>query len=65
MSLAIAFLNLMIYIFFGALMFVKEEDWGYLNAVYFIFTSISTIGYGDIMPSVSVSLAAPNDFSCE
>ena len=42
----------LIYIFGGALMYMQwEEDWDYLTACYFIFISISTVGFGDVLPS--------------
>ncbi|KAF6040028.1 hypothetical protein EB796_001715 [Bugula neritina] len=36
----------------GAFMYKTwEDDWTYLDAVYFIFVSTSTIGFGDVLPS--------------
>ena len=40
----------MLYIFGGALMYVQWEPWTYLEAFYFIFVSVSTIGFGDVIP---------------
>ena len=41
-----------IYIFAGAALYKQwEEDWDYFEAFYFIFISISTIGFGDVLPS--------------
>jgi hypothetical protein len=37
------------YIIFGAYLFTFE-GWSYTNAVYFIFASISSIGFGDFVP---------------
>lgn len=39
-----------LYIFCGALMYVQWEPWTYLEAFYFIFVSVSTIGFGDLVP---------------
>ena len=40
-----------VYIFAGAAMYKQWEDWSYLEAFYFIFISISTVGFGDVLPS--------------
>ncbi len=38
------------YIFVGALLFVFWEGWEALDASYFCFVTVSTIGFGDIVP---------------
>ncbi|XP_072757710.1 potassium channel subfamily K member 15 [Anoplolepis gracilipes] len=38
------------YIWGGALLFSKWEDWNMLDGSYFCFVSLSTIGFGDIVP---------------
>ena len=38
------------YIFLGALMYTRWEPWTYLEAFYFLFISVSTIGFGDLIP---------------
>nr|CAD7194657.1 unnamed protein product [Timema douglasi] len=38
------------YVCFGALLFSKWENWGFLDGSYFCFISLSTIGFGDIVP---------------
>lgn len=43
----------LMYIFGGALMYMQWEEWDYLEAFYFIFISISTVGFGDVLPSNS------------
>ena len=41
-----------VYILLGASMYSTwETSWSYLDAVYFVFVSISTIGFGDIVPT--------------
>ena len=46
----IAILITVIYILLGAALYCQWEDWTYLEAFYFIFISISTIGFGDVLP---------------
>lgn len=38
------------YVFGGALLFKEYEGWDYLDGSYFCFISLSTIGFGDIVP---------------
>lgn len=39
----------------GALIFAYLEDWNYLNALYFCFVTLLTIGYGDYHPSTPIA----------
>ena len=36
----------------------EAEDWSFFNAVYFIFITFSTVGYGDITPTTSLARMA-------
>ena len=47
---AIAFCIVFGYILAGASMYTTWEKWGFLEAFYFVFISISTIGFGDVVP---------------
>ncbi|XP_034236079.1 TWiK family of potassium channels protein 18 [Thrips palmi] len=42
------------YVCGGAVLFSKWEDWDTLDGSYFCFISLSTIGFGDIVPGSSV-----------
>ena len=41
------------YIIFGSIMFTIWEDWSYFTGAYFCFITLSTIGFGDVVPGFS------------
>lgn len=43
------------YILLGAILFSQWEGWEYLNGSYFCFISLSSIGFGDLVPGFEVS----------
>ncbi|XP_074642383.1 TWiK family of potassium channels protein 18-like isoform X2 [Tubulanus polymorphus] len=47
----IALIVVLAYLFDGTFMYLGWEDWGYLEALYFVFISVSTIGFGDVLPN--------------
>ena len=47
----IAVVITVVYIMVGAAVFVIWEEWTYLESFYFVFVSISTIGFGDVLPA--------------
>lgn len=51
LPVVVPILILIIYILLGGMMYTFWESWGYLDAFYFVFISISTIGFGDITPA--------------
>lgn len=51
LPLSVAGVILIIYILLGGIMYLFWEDWNYLESIYFVFISISTIGFGDITPA--------------
>ncbi|XP_032590869.1 TWiK family of potassium channels protein 12 [Drosophila grimshawi] len=45
------------YILSGAILFGRWEDWNYLDGSYFCFISLSSIGFGDLVPGDRVITA--------
>ncbi len=45
-----AIIMLILYILSGAGMYGQWEKWDYFESAYFIFTSLTTIGFGDLIP---------------
>ena len=54
-ALAYFFPGLVIFIFLPAAIFAILEDWTYLDSFYSSFMTLTTIGFGDIVPSYTGS----------
>ncbi|XP_065085993.1 uncharacterized protein LOC135707996 [Ochlerotatus camptorhynchus] len=50
LPISIAIFILAAYMLFGATIYYTWENWSFFEAFYFVFISISTIGFGDFVP---------------
>ncbi|KAM3918734.1 potassium channel subfamily K member 1-like [Leptodactylus fuscus] len=55
----ISLLSLLVFFIPAAIFNVIEENWGYVDALYFCFISLSTIGLGDYVPGEQGSQRMP------
>ncbi|KAL3270365.1 hypothetical protein HHI36_009412 [Cryptolaemus montrouzieri] len=51
LPISVAILILLMYIFFGAFFYGFMEGWNFFKSFYFVFISMSTIGFGDVVPN--------------
>lgn len=51
LPISVAIFILIGYIFVGASVYVFWEEWGFFESFYFVFISMSTIGFGDYVPN--------------
>lgn len=51
LPISLASILLISYILVGAFVYTLWEDWTYFEAFYFVFISMSTIGFGDLVPN--------------
>lgn len=59
LPISVAICLLVLYIFTGAVMYcLLEEEWNFFSSFYFVFISMSTIGFGDYVPTNPICVIA-------
>lgn len=58
LPISLAFFILVLYMLGGATFFKLSEGWEFFNAFYFVFVSMSTIGFGDYVPNHPMRMMA-------
>ncbi|MDP2631615.1 MAG: potassium channel family protein [Candidatus Uhrbacteria bacterium] len=44
-----------VFILFGAIIFMFLEGWGFVDALYFTVSTMTTVGFGDLVPTTPAS----------
>ncbi|XP_037030008.1 TWiK family of potassium channels protein 7 [Bradysia coprophila] len=60
--ISICVMILICYVTLGAVLFHKIQHWGVLESLYFCFTSLGTIGFGDLAPKGNLSQYAASAY---
>lgn len=58
LPVSLALIILILYILLGSFIFTFTDNWRLFESFYFVYISMSTIGFGDYVPSNSVSMIA-------
>ena len=58
LPVSLALTILFLYMLLGALIFMNTDGWHFVDAIYFVFISISTVGFGDLTPENEWSMIA-------
>ena len=58
LPVSLALLILFLYMLLGAFIFMNTDGWTFVDSIYFVFVSISTIGFGDLTPKSEWSMIA-------
>jgi len=56
-QICVLWVLLLLFLFGGAFVYHMLEPWSYLQSLYFCFVTLSTVGFGDFLPSSTVSRA--------
>ncbi len=54
-KMVVAVIAMSLALFSGSFVFHQLENWSYLDALYFTTATMSTVGYGDLVPTTSSS----------
>lgn len=57
-SVSLALMILVIYMLLGSIIFHYTDNWNFFHSFYFVYISMSTIGFGDFVPQDPVSMIA-------
>lgn len=60
--ISICIMILICYVTFGAVLFHELQPWGVLESLYFCFTALSTIGFGDLQPKNEIGQYAASAY---
>lgn len=58
LPVSLALFILVLYILFGSFIFTYTDEWRLFESFYFVYISMSTIGFGDYVPEDSISMIA-------
>lgn len=58
LPISLAIFILVLYMFSGAVMYWVLEEWDFFASFYFVFISMSTIGFGDYVPAHPICMIA-------
>lgn len=54
-KIALAFCTVLAYYTFGVVYYMQMEDWSFVDALYFVTVTLTTVGYGDLLPTTDSS----------
>lgn len=49
------FVGIITYVIFGATVFMLMEDWNFIDSLFFVWYTLTTVGYGNIVPQRPIS----------
>lgn len=64
LPISLALFILVVYIFIGAVGFWALEEWSFFASFYFVFISMSTIGFGDFVPKNPIATLGSIVYLC-